>query len=110
MKLAALTVCLLISTLALAEYRVPTVDDPRSSPPTLYGTVIDISGNIVVVDRGGEQLSVLTNRATHIFTGYGGIVYLNEICKASPIEVWYRDPEVNLRIAYARSIRLSRSC
>lgn len=105
-----LLIALLLPCFAMAEYRVPSVDSPESSPPTVSGTVIDINGNILQVESAGNELSVLTNRATHIFTSYGGIVYLNEICQPSAIEIWYRDPGSNPKIAYAASIRLFRTC
>ncbi|MDJ0776786.1 MAG: hypothetical protein QNJ85_02910 [Gammaproteobacteria bacterium] len=101
---------MLLPAIACAGYEVPSIDNPVSSPPSLSGTVIKISGNIVIVASGGTEVSVLTNRQTHIFTFYGGLVLLDEICSDAGIEVWYARPEDNARIAPAASIRLPATC
>ena len=105
-----LMIVLLWPMLALAGYEVPTLDSPESSPPSLSGTVTKISGNLVIVDSGGADISVLTNRHTHIFTYYGGLVLLDEICRDAGIEVWYARPDDNARIAPALSIRVPITC
>ncbi len=105
-----LIILLLLPCTALAQYKVPSADDRESSPPSVSGKVLDISGNIIIVESRGKEVSVLTNFDTHIFTSYGGIVYLHEICRNSRIDVWYASPDENPRIAYAVSIKVPETC
>ena len=105
-----LWVLLLLPSVAAAGYEVPRIDSPESSPPSLSGTVMKISGNLLIVASGGEEVSVLTSPQTHIFTYYGGLVLFDEICSNSGIEIWYARPDVNLRIAPAVSIRVPVTC
>lgn len=106
----SLIALLMIPAIACAEYKVPSADDRESSPPSVSGKVIELSGNLIIVDSRGQEISVLTNADTHIFTSYGGIIYLHEICPDSKIEIWFRSPDENPKIAYAVSIRVPESC
>lgn len=96
--------------LLLADYKVPTVDDREASAPSVSGEIVEISGNILIVQSQGEQISVLTAFDTHIFTSYGGIVRFDEVCPHSMIDVWFAAPDANVRIAPAVSIRVPASC
>ena len=103
-------VCLLLPGAAFAGYKIPNLDDRESSPPVITGEVLEIIGNILIVESRGEEVSVLTNSDTHIFSVYGGLVLLQEICERSNIAIWYQSPEVNIKIASAVSIRVPRTC
>ncbi len=105
-----LLILLLLPGVAAGGYEVPRIDSPESSPPSLSGTVTKISGNIVIVASGGDEVSVLTSPQTHIFTYYGGLVLFDEICRDSGIEIWFAEPDVNRRIAPAVSIRVPVTC
>ena len=96
--------------LALAEYKVPSADTRAASPPQVSGSILDISGNLIIVQSQGEEISVLTGFNTHIFTTYGGLLRLNELFRGSEIEVWYHTPDANIRIETAVSIEVSKSC
>ncbi len=110
MTLRLLVALLLLPIPALAGYEVPRIDNPEASPPSLIGTVTKISGNLLIVDSGGDEISVLTNPRTHIFTYYGGLVLFDEICSNTGIEIWFARPDVNRRIAPAVSIRVPATC
>ena len=101
---------LLLPQSAAAEYRIPDITTGEASPPPLAGTVTGISGNLILVRNAGDEISVITTRRTHLFTHYGGLVRLGEICPQSPIEVWFRSPDANPRIAPAVSIRVPATC
>lgn len=105
-----LLLCLLLPGVGHAGYKIPSLDDRESSPPVISGEVLEIIGNILVVESRGEKVSVLTNSDTHIFSVYGGLVFLNEICERSNIAIWYHSPEANFRIASAVSIRVPSTC
>ena len=105
-----LLAALLLPATVSAGYEIPSLDSPESSPPSLSGTVTKVSGNLVIVASGGDEISVLTNRQTHIFTYYGGLVLLEEICSDLGIEVWYARADDNARIAPAVSIRVPATC
>ena len=107
---AAVLLALLLPAALAAEYRVPSIDERNSSAPVITGNVIEISGNILVVASGGGEVSVLTNRDTHIFTGYGGLVLLDEICPGAAIDIWFRSSDANVRIAPAAAIRVPGTC
>ncbi len=102
--------CLLFSGILYAGYDVPTIDQRESSPPTVSGEVLEIIGNILLVESRGREISVLTNSDTHIFTDYGGLVLLHEICERSNIAIWYQSPRANIKIAAAVSIRVPSTC
>ncbi len=110
MKYLNLAVLMLWSASASAEYRVPTVDAPESSAPSISGETTEIIGNMLIVQRGDEEISVLTDGETHIFTFYGGVVLLHEICPGSKIDIWYPNAGANRRIATAASIRVPTTC
>ena len=93
-----------------AEYRVPSIDQRESSAPAIAGTVAKVSGNILIVASGGKEIPVLTNRDTHIFTAYGGLVLFGEICPGAAIDIWFRSPDANVKIAPAAAIRVPRTC
>lgn len=76
----------------------------------ISGRIAEISGNLLIVSSQGQEYSVITSPATHIFTPYGGIVLFSEICANSRVDVWYADPDANFIIAYAASIRVPKSC
>ena len=105
-----LLVALCLPALVFAEYKIPSVDDREASAPAVSGHIADISGNILIVQSQGEEISVLTAFDTHIFTGYGGIVRLDEVCRHSRIDVWYATPDANFRISTAASIRVPETC
>ena len=106
----SLLIVLCLPGIAFAEYRVPSADIREASPAQVSGEILDISGNIVIVHKRGEEISVLTGFDTHIFTTYGGILRLQELCKGSNIQVWYRTPDANVRISTAVSIKVPESC
>ena len=110
MKIRALVIALLLPGAVLAGYDIPTIDNRQSSPPTLSGEVLEIIGNVLLVESRGEEISVLTDVNTHIFTHYGGLVLLHEICERSDIAIWYHTPGANPRIASAVSIRVRSTC
>ena len=96
--------------LANDEYRIPTLDSREASPPTVRGRVIDISGNILLLERGGAEVAVLTSPETHFFTEPGGLIGLNDICLGSIAQVWHPSPDVNPRIAPAVTISVAEAC
>lgn len=110
MRRAGLLPALLLPAMLAAEYRVPSIDARESSAPAITGEVIEVSGNILIVASGGGEVSVLTNRDTHIFTDYGGLVRFEEICPGAAIDVWFRSPDANVRIAPAVAIRVPGTC
>lgn len=105
-----LLILLFLPGVTFAEYRIPSADQREASPPLVSGRILEISGNIIIVQRGGEEVSVLTGFDTHIFTTYGGVLQLDELCDDSSIKVWYSRPDANARIATAVSIEVPRSC
>ena len=110
MKIRASVLCLLFPCIVFAGYDIPNIDDRTSSPPTVSGEVLEIIGNILLIESRGEEISVLTDSNTHIFTDYGGLVLLHEICERSSIAIWYQSPQANIRIASAVSIRVPSTC
>ncbi len=110
MRIKSFLLALLFPCALFAGYDIPTIDDRESSPPTVSGEVLEIIGNVLLVQSRGEEISVLTDSNTHIFTFYGGLVLLHEICESSNIAIWYPDPDANVRIASAVSIRVPSTC
>ena len=105
-----LLVLLLFPCFAIAEYKVPIPDNLDSSPPGITGKVISVSGNVLNVESDGNEVSVLINSSTSIFTVYGGFVSLNQVCKHSDIEIWYANPDENMESAFAAAIRVPYKC
>lgn len=105
-----LILALLFPALLAAEYRVPSIDQRESSAPVITGRVIEVSGNLLIVASGGAEVSVLTNRDTHIFTSYGGLVLFDEICPGSALDIWFRSPDANVKISPAVAIRVPATC
>ena len=101
---------LLLPGVLLAEYKIPSADSREASTPQVSGRIVEISGNIIIVQKGSEEISVLTDFNTHIFTSYGGWLQLNELCSDSGIEVWYPAADANIRISTAVSIEVPQSC
>ncbi len=101
---------LLFPAMLAAEYRVPSIDERESSAPVIAGKVAKVSGNILIVASGGKEIPVLTNPDTHIFTTYGGLAMFDEICPGAAIDIWFRSPDANVRIAPAAAIRVPWTC
>ena len=108
--LSACLIALCLPAPALAEYRIPSADSREASPPQVSGKIIEISGNIIIVQSSSREISVLTDFDTHFFTTYGGVLHLNELCPDSELDVWYPGPDVNIRISTAVSIMVTKSC
>ena len=51
-------VCLLLPGAAFAGYKIPNLDDRESSPPVITGEVLEIIGNILIVESRGEEVYV----------------------------------------------------
>ena len=109
-KIRGFLFALLFPCIVFAGYDVPTIDDRKTTPPMVSGKVLEIIGNVLLVESRGKEISVLTDSSTHIFTVYGGLVLLHEICARSNIAIWYQSPEANIRIASAVSIRVPNTC
>ena len=106
----SLMIAFLLPVLANAEYRIPSADSREASPPQVTGKILEISGNIIIVQSSSKEVSVLTGFETHFFTTYGGVLKLNELCPDSRLDVWYPRPDDNIRIATAVSIKVPKSC
>ena len=110
MKRRYLLAFLLYPCCLLAEHGVPTVNDQGTLPPAVAGEVAEVIGNMLVVRRADSEISVLTDKNTHFFTFYGGVIYLHEICPESAVEIWFQKPGANPRITPAASIRVPATC
>src|SRR5690606_28297631 len=103
-------ILLFISGVTLAEYNVPVADDQEGSMPSITGIISSVSGNVATISTGQKTYSVLINNETSIFTEFGGIVFINQLCTSDPIEVWYASENPSIPTDHAVAIRVQKKC
>jgi hypothetical protein len=72
-------------------YPVADSDDTTPSPPSVVGTIVATTGEIMIVkpDKGTKSKKIKIDNNTETFTVFGGIVEKNEIMKGQYVYVWY---------------------
>ena len=89
-----------------AEHRVPTVNDQGTLAPAVSGEVAAVIGNLLVVRQGDEETSILTDRNTHFFTFYGGVIYLHGIAAGNLVSQSRSEPADNARGLRPRAVHV----
>jgi hypothetical protein len=72
-------------------YPVADSNDETPSPPSVIGTILAVTGEVIEVkpdkSKGSKKIKIDMN--TELFTVFGGIVERNEIMKGQYVYVWY---------------------
>jgi hypothetical protein len=72
-------------------YTVADSDDTTPSPPSVVGTIVAVTGNVIEVkpDKSKRNMKIKFDKNTELFTLFGGIVKRSEMKKGQYVYVWY---------------------